>query len=270
MKYKKINLKYLWMLLLLLILITVSAILKSSIQVSAIAWVIIIVFGLIYSTLFSILIKSPLYISKYEFTVPKDYKDPLRISCSALVRIYVHGKYFLVNKKTKTLKYQPVGGAYHFLTPTFTNFDFIKDITGEANDLKIEGSIKKLEDFIAWFDQKNPFEREINPHREIKEKLFNSGILNENDFGEIRPKFIKRVYKNNSISYSIHYKKFELIIFEIFNLDLSEKQVELFKRLMISPSDEYIFVTEDDVKCDEQERYLFADNVKYIYNEDEQ
>jgi hypothetical protein len=265
MKYKKINLFWIFSFFGFLFFIIIVAWLKPLGSDSPWIQIVIIISGLLYGAIFKKIINKPFLISKYEFNIPKDYKDPLRVSCSSLVRIYIHGKYFLVKQKNKTGKFVPVGGAYKHFLPEFSKYGFVKDGTGEQNDLKLVGKLKNLPMFLTWFNSKNVLEREINPHKEIRKKLFDTGIFDEKEFGKITPSYLKTIYKNNAVAFSPHYKKYELIIFEIFNLVLTKNQVELFEKTMKIESDKYKFIEKSDLKCNDKEQYIFADNVEYIF-----
>ena len=93
--------------------------------------------------------------------------NEIHCSCSYLFRIKVAGKYFLVsNEESRNLKYQPVGGAYHFspsmiplaqrifgMHGAYSSHDDQATLSDFALDYRFFISLEHLPDFWSWWQQ---------------------------------------------------------------------------------------------------------------------
>lgn len=179
----------------------------------------------------------------------------IRISFSYLFRIKVDGKYFLV-PNTRSHKYQPVGGAYklcneeaQYLSSSMSveNDDRVPVNEATENDYRLLVKNKYLRDFVKRFDITTHRENGSNLSREFEEEIFSTGILTKKIFGSnLSYKYCGRHMTN--IQYGSIFKHFELLLADVFEVQLSEKQEELFRTLMKKQSDKYYFATSDEIK----------------------
>jgi hypothetical protein len=93
----------------------------------------------------------------------------IRVSCAALARISIGGKFLLEINKNRGNVLTPLGGALEFLPPaksflTDLGADFLK-----RSDLRLRLPIDNLDSFRAWF--KLRLDRESTCHRELYEEL---------------------------------------------------------------------------------------------------
>ena len=184
--------------------------------------------------------------------IHKDTK--IRISFAYLFRIKVDGKYFLV-QNVRTKKYQPVGGAYK-LEPKEAQYlsekipveddDRIPIDTTTIGDYRLYVKNKDLRKFIKRFD-KTPYRENINNlSREFKEELFTTNILDRDTFGDLTYKYCGRHITD--VEYGNFFECYELLLADIIEVRLTNKQEELFRELMKKTDDQYIFATFNEIK----------------------
>ena len=184
--------------------------------------------------------------------IHKDTK--IRISFAYLFRIKVDGKYFLV-QNVRTKKYQPVGGAYK-LEPKEAQYlsekipveddDRIPIDTTTRGDYRLYVKNKDLRRFIKRFD-KTPYRENINNlSREFKEELFTTNILDRDTFGDLTYKYCGRHITD--VEYGNFFECYELLLADIIEVRLTNKQEELFRELMKKTDDQYIFATFNEIK----------------------
>lgn len=177
----------------------------------------------------------------------------IRISFAYLFRIKVDGKYFLV-QSTRTKKYQPVGGAYQF---TKEEKKYLSDYIPVENDDRIPVDEvtnldyrllvknKDLRMFVKRFNKTRHRENESNVSREFIEEIFATNILNKDDFGSLNYKFCGRHMTNVDFTIFDHY---ELLLADIFEVQLSGAQEKLFRNLMKTDCNKFLFANADDIR----------------------
>ena len=184
--------------------------------------------------------------------IHKDTK--IRISFAYLFRIKVDGKYFLV-QNVRTKKYQPVGGAYK-LEPKEAQYlsekipveddDRIPIDTTTIGDYRLYVKNKDLRRFIKRFD-KTPYRENINNlSREFIEELFTTNILDKDTFGDLIYKYCGRHITD--VEYGDFFECYELLLADIIEVRLTDKQEELFRKLMEKTDNQYIFATFNEIK----------------------
>jgi hypothetical protein len=97
-------------------------------------------------------------------------EERISVSCAALARIMIDGKYVLLMNKGK---YGPIGGAlkyYDNTIPTLERFDYRPERSGEdLYDLRINIPRKNWSNFKKWFSMFTW--RETSVYREVMEEL---------------------------------------------------------------------------------------------------
>jgi len=172
----------------------------------------------------------------WTFPITKPYKynscyknEQIRLSFAYLIRIRIGSKYLLVNNNNHK-RFQPVGGVYHQYCSDFLfkKFGFFRDHT-RGDDTDIRGEIKgrKIKGFIRWFNKNK--NREINAEREFREELVKTGILSDELFNNVILSFKKKHYKG--IIFSNHYRRNELLMFDIYELETNDYQKEFLNTL---------------------------------------
>lgn len=178
----------------------------------------------------------------------------IRISFAYLFRIKVDGKYFLV-KSARTKKYQPVGGAYK-LEPKEAQYlseeipveddDRIPIDTTTRGDYRLYVKNKDLRRFIKRFDKTSYRENLNNLSREFIEELFTTNILEKDTFGDLTYKYCGRHITD--VEYGNFFDCYELLLADIIEVRLTDKQEELFRQLIKKTTDQYIFATFNEIK----------------------
>lgn len=178
----------------------------------------------------------------------------IRISFAYLFRIKVDGKYFLV-RNSRSRKYQPVGGAYKF---DKEEANYLRDnIPVESDnripvdqitkrDYRLFVKNKLLRKFVRRFN-KTPYRENItNLSREFSEEIFSTGILDKTTFGNLIYNYCGRHMTNVEFGnvFNIH----ELLLADIVEVQLSEKQEDLFRELMKKDCDMYHFADSSEIE----------------------
>lgn len=179
----------------------------------------------------------------------------IRISFAYLYRIKVDDSYFLVlNNRSK--KYQPVGGAYKFyeeegeylsrhIPAESDNRIPVDEVT--KRDYRLLVKSKDLRRFVRRFNKTSCRENVNNLSREFEEEIFTTGILNKDTFGNLSYRYIGR--HMTDVEYGRVFNHFELLLADILEVKLTEKQEELFRELMPLNSDKYCFASADTIKA---------------------
>lgn len=194
----------------------------------------------------------------------------VRFSISYLFKIQIphSNKYLLVLNRRIDGQLQPVGGAYKRYgdASLFSKWGYKPDNKRNGlsvdkkseNDLRFTIKGKHTIELIKWFESMQ--EREVDPCREFKEELIDTGILDKMIFENIHYKHIRRFSKN--LVWSDFFSCYETLIYDVFELipsenqktylaELANKEVDLTKKFAI-------------VECDDIEQLRFTKDGKQI------
>lgn len=175
----------------------------------------------------------------------------IRFSISYLYKIKVDDKYFLVKGK-RIDQFQPVGGVYkrHLdskirLKELGVLDDNCMPIDGDSrDDLRVRVPGRHAVGFINWFNSKQG--RELSRFREFCEELLMPNILDSKKFPYIDYSHIETIKKG--IRYSKFFQSYEYLIADIVELRPTRDQIIELKKLMNSPSNEYIWVNDNTIR----------------------
>ena len=201
------------------------------------------------------------------------YRDKdIRLSFSYLYRIQVNGKYLLIKGNRLKSQIQPIGGVYKYYKearPFLEGIKFRPDIKmnnfDETNDLRINIKGKYLLRFMNWFLSMK--DREYDPYREFKEELIDTGLLPENDFKQLI--YRKIFVHNKGLTFSNYNNCIEFIYADIFDLDLTDKQIAaIIKSVKEHPESLYL-ATADELKseCYNGIEKNIGNNAKWLLGE---
>lgn len=177
----------------------------------------------------------------------------IRISFAYLFRIKIDGKYFLV-PNSRTGKYQPVGGAYKFYKEEANylsenipveNDDCIPVDKITKRDYRLLVKNKELKTFIKRFNKTSNRESIEDLSREFVEEVFMPGMLNQHEFGNLTYKYCGRHMTN--IEQTV-FRSFEILLADIVEIRLTDKQEKLFRQLMENESPKYKFATSSEIR----------------------
>ena len=180
--------------------------------------------------------------------------DTVRISFAYLFRIKIDGKYFLVQNSRGTKKYQPVGGVYKlhdeeakYLKENFAAEDDDKIPVDESSKLDYRLLLKNkyLRKFTRRFNRTTSRESLSNLEREFREELFETQILDQSEFGILKYNYCGRHFTD--LSFSDHFQCYELLMADIIDVRLTNKQEDLFRNLN-KESEKYYFATTSEIK----------------------
>ena len=178
------------------------------------------------------------------------WKTEIRVSISYLFQIKIDGKYLLV-KGNRIDQYQPVGGVFKML-PSFKeikrSYNIIDDDrlpideTSE-DDLRIRVQGKNLVKLLSWFyTRKN---REVGVHREFYEELIRPEALTVDSLRDFTPEYFKTITTN--IHNSKHFSCKEILIYEIYEVVLSDYEKKQVVKFVESNPGEAVLARHDDI-----------------------
>lgn len=177
--------------------------------------------------------------------------DQIRVSFAYLFRVKIGNKYFLVKNGRGTQKYQPIGGAYkfhnterEFLTNHFCIADdnFIPIDEYSKDDYRLLVPVKQFKKFVTRFDKTPYRENYSDVSREFKEEVVNKGLLK---YSHIKYRFCGRHYSR--LEMSRHFGCYELLLADVFEVILSDKQEDALRVLLTQKSDDYIFASAEEI-----------------------
>lgn len=178
--------------------------------------------------------------------------DYIRISFAYLFRIFVEGKYFLVQNSRGIQRYQPVGGAYKCLDSeklylvkelnVITDDKIPIDETSK-NDYRMRVQLKNIKKFFRRFDKTKNRETIADLTREFNEEV--NKVLGFG-FEEIKYTYIGRDI--TEVQFSKYFQCYEVILADIVILNLDAHQYEKFKQLINQQSEYYMFATANDIE----------------------
>lgn len=190
---------------------------------------------------------------KMIFLMPIKRQWMIRISFSYLIRIKVDDYYLLIRngkKKENNLKnkFQPVGGVYKMMFPKeiCKRFDLIDDNMKKSPPDDLRKRLKspmKIFKLLKWFQQKDGIE--AAPFREFYEELVKTKILPSELFSNAI--FHNVGLKKEQIIWSPWNQIYEYKIFEIYDLHLTEAQLENLKNLKKNKHKDINFLRRDEI-----------------------
>lgn len=179
------------------------------------------------------------------------WDEEIRFSISYLFTIKVDGKYFLT-KGSRIDQYQPFGGVFKML-PSFKESKRAFELTSDEglpidetskDDLRVRVKGKHLLKFLNWFySRKN---REVGVHREFYEELVKTGILNADSLKSFNPEYCKTVTKG--IRHSLHFKCKEVLIYEIYDVELYSAEEKRIRDYVDKNRDKAILATKAEIE----------------------
>lgn len=202
----------------------------------------------------------------------KYYNSNIRLSFSYLFRIQVNDKYLLVKGNRLKNQFQPVGGVYKYYEeakPFLEGLEFFPDTKmknhKETDDIRINIKGKYLIKFVNWFLEMK--DREYDPYREFKEELLDTGYLPIEEFGTI--KYRKTNVHNNGVEHSIHLDCNEFVYADIFELKLTNKQLDLLEDAVKQHKDVLCLATIEELRteCYDGIEKNIGNNAKWLIGE---
>ena len=101
--------------------------------------------------------------------ISKPQQETIRVSCAALCRIEIDGKFLLEINKNRGDVLTPIGGALEFDEEARPFLETLGAEFEKGNDLRLTLLSRSLADFEAWFAERK--QREVDPLRELREEL---------------------------------------------------------------------------------------------------
>ncbi|MEY8850030.1 hypothetical protein AB9K26_14515 [Psychroserpens sp. XS_ASV72] len=179
-------------------------------------------------------------------------KSFIRFSISYLYKIKVDDKYLLVKGHRVKDQFQPVGGVFKRFKSSNAIFKKLKILDDEympidsisVDDLRVLVPAPNVLKFLKWYNSKS--DREVNPEREFKEELLETGILPKKNFKNLKYTLVNEI--ESKIKFSDHFQCHEILKAEIYEIDLSKKQISELRKIMSQESSSYIWLDAQQIR----------------------
>lgn len=214
--------------------------------ISSVLWVILgSIITFLYTSRRVLKMKVKLFYLKY---IQKE--KLIRFSISYLFRIKLNGEYLLI-KGNRIEQLQPIGGVYKYYDSFKKNIQDwdIKDDSGfpidetSKHDLRIRVPLQYVIKTIDWFKTKK--NREYCVFRELYEELLSDEFFKDKNFNNLSIEYLKTNIK--PITYSKYFKINEILIADIFELNLTKDQEKILSDF-IKVNNSFKVVSEDSIK----------------------
>lgn len=145
----------------------------------------------------------------------------IRISCAALCRIEIGGRFLLEINKNRGDVLTPIGGALEFHEEAREFLDSLGAEFQKGNDLRLVIPTSNFSTFREWFLRK--VARETDPLRELREELIEEhGVLREWPAEEPEISFLRMVEIEEATTRKDQAGMLTHYIYEIFSARLPE------------------------------------------------
>jgi hypothetical protein len=231
-------------------------------------------FGVLFIELLDYLFRERAFLKLYWDCWKPWTEKEIRLTIAYLYRIEVNGKYLLVKSNRIANTYQPVGGVYKYYNPEAKQE---LDCMGAITDNKIDNddvsecdlrlnllNRNKIGTFLKWFFKEQ--KRESDPWREFYEELIATGILSAKEFGYIHYELVGQHFEpiHRDAFFNVDTFKYVDIFIPKF---VTPRQIEEVRRLLSIKSDEYIWVTQQEIKQGKSNgNHLIAEQTKKIFH----
>ena len=159
------------------------------------------------------------------------YNKDIRFSISYLYKIKIDDKYLLIRGR-KIEQFQPVGGVYKVYN-SFSSIERELNIVFdnkrgfyEKNDLRFLTKGKNVSKVLNWFDSRK--NREVSAYREFYEEIIRPEILPIEALISMKIEFLKQIPPK--MKYSTHFKKNEILLFDIYEIQLNDEYVDVIRQ----------------------------------------
>lgn len=219
----------------------------------------------------------------YRSKLTKIKNQDVRFSISYLIRIKIpdSSKFLLVRGHRIKDQLQPVGGVYkkYHGFSDFAKWGYKEDCAAKgikvdedsSNDLRFRIKGKHVLDVIKWFESEK--DRETSADREFKEELIETKILDAQLFNQNQFSKVSKVMR--AFNYTTHFKCYEVLIYDIFELIPTADQTKALKSLLSLPrkiGDDFILVDISEIEMlkvmeNDDQIAKIGEHTKYLINE---
>ena len=180
----------------------------------------------------------------------------IRISFAYLYRIIIDGKYLLILNSRETKRYQPIGGVYKYtneekkvLKDDF-NFEYDDKISCDEtskNDYRMYIEDRLLRKFVKRFENGlNNRENQKDVSREFVEEIVEPFNISPWEFGSFNYSFANRFISD--VKYSSYYLCYELLIADVYDVELSDEQTDILRQLAKENSDKLYLASTKEIE----------------------
>lgn len=177
------------------------------------------------------------------------WNQDIRFSIAYLYKIKINNKYLLI-KGSKIEQLQPVGGVYKVCS-SFSTIERKLNIIFEnergfyeQEDLRFCTKGKNISKVLNWFDSRE--NREVTVYREFYEEIIKNNILPIEVLSSMRIEFLKQI--KTKMSYSKHFKKNEILLFDIYEIHLANEYIDMICRDVKEKNDLIKLVDREDIE----------------------
>jgi hypothetical protein len=177
------------------------------------------------------------------------WNKDIRFSIAYLYKIKIDNKYLLI-KGNKIEQLQPVGGVYK----VYSSFNVIERKLNinfenergfyEDGDLRFCTKGKNINKVLKWFKSRE--NREVAVYREFYEEIIKNNILPIKVLSDMSIEFLKQI--RPKMTYSKHFKKNEILLFDIYEIHLTDKYREILCEYIEKENDLIKLVDREDIE----------------------
>lgn len=175
--------------------------------------------------------------------------EDIRFSIAYLYKIKIDDKYLLI-KGSKIEQLQPVGGVYKVCS-SFSTIERKLNIIFEnkrgfyeKEDLRFCTKGKNISKVLNWFDSRE--NREVAVYREFYEEIIKNNILPIEVLSSMRIEFLKQI--KPKMAYSKHFKKNEILLFDIYEIHLTNEYIDMIYKYVKEENDLIKLVDREDIE----------------------
>jgi hypothetical protein len=177
------------------------------------------------------------------------WNKDVRFSIAYLYKIKINDKYLLI-KGSKIEQLQPIGGVYKTCS-SFSTIERKLNIIFESeqgfyerNDLRFCTKGKNIRKVLKWFDSRE--NREVAVYREFYEEIIKNNVLPIEVLSSMEIEFLKQI--KPKMSYSKHFKKNEILLFDIYEIHLTNEDVDMICKYVEEKNDLIKLVAREDIE----------------------
>ena len=178
-----------------------------------------------------------------------NWNKDVRFSIAYLYKIKINDKYLLI-KGSKIEQLQPVGGVYKACSSFITvernlniNFENEQGFY-EKKDLRFYTKGKNINKVLKWFDSRE--NREVAVYREFYEEIIKNKVLPIEVLSNIEIEFLKQIKPR--MSYSKHFKKNEILLFDTYEIHLTNEYNDMICKYIKEKNDLIKLVDREDIE----------------------
>jgi len=172
--------------------------------------------------------------------------DTIRISCAALCRIGIDGKFLLEINKNRGDVLTPIGGALEFHSEARSFLESLGAGFEKGDDLRLMIPMDKVDAFRDWFGRCE--QRETSPLRELREELIDEHRVLPSWPGDpATSAFLRRIEHEEETTRKDRAGTLTRYFYEIFEVTLPAPLADACRAAVASPASRLRLLTREEL-----------------------